>query len=269
MSKPPVRFGFFPGGYRKALTLSYDDGCQGDRQLAALFDTYGLHGTFHLNGGALDAAGRLTRTELPTLFAQHEVSCHARSHPSLPQIPATSLLREMLDDRHILEQAIGYPVRGLSYPYGTYDDTVIAALRSMDFTYARTVQSTHAFALPNDFLAWHPTCHHNDRLLERLEEFHAFPHRSRLPVMYVWGHSYEFDQQKNWGLMEEFCKRASEMEDTWFATNRDIVSYIEALRRLEFTVDQTAVYNPSARSLWIEVANEAVEIAAGTLVTLK
>ena len=41
----------FPGGLRRAFTLSYDDGVTQDRRLAALFRDCGLKCTFNLNSG--------------------------------------------------------------------------------------------------------------------------------------------------------------------------------------------------------------------------
>ena len=39
----------FPGGKSKALTLSYDDGCQSDRKMIEILDRYGIKATFNLN----------------------------------------------------------------------------------------------------------------------------------------------------------------------------------------------------------------------------
>lgn len=44
----------YPGGLRKALTFSYDDGQIFDRRLAELLRSHGMKGTFHLNSGRLD-----------------------------------------------------------------------------------------------------------------------------------------------------------------------------------------------------------------------
>ena len=43
----------FPGGRKRALTLSYDDGMIYDRQLVDMFDRYKLKATFHLSSGKL------------------------------------------------------------------------------------------------------------------------------------------------------------------------------------------------------------------------
>ena len=87
-------------------------------------------------------------------------------------------------------------------------------------------------------------------------------------MMYVWGHSYEFSRDNNWDLMEEFCKMAGGREDTWYATNIEIVDYMNAAKRLKYTINADKVYNPSACSVWISVDNEIVEVPGGAVVSL-
>mgnify|MGYP000794294821 CR=1 FL=1 len=41
----------FPGGKKKALTLSYDDGVEQDIRLIDIMKANGLKGTFNLNSG--------------------------------------------------------------------------------------------------------------------------------------------------------------------------------------------------------------------------
>nr|MBQ4320590.1 polysaccharide deacetylase [Clostridia bacterium] len=86
---------------------------------------------------------------------------------------------------------------------------------------------------------------------------------SPLPCFYVWGHAYEFPKDDNWGMIEEFCREVSTIEDAWFATNIEIYDYVTALDRLEFSVDGKAVHNPSAVSVWVSDDSEAVEIVGG------
>ena len=66
----------YPGGKHKALTMSYDDGKVQDRRLVALFNQYGIKGTFHLNSGLLNDPNRVQPEEFPALYAGHEVACH-------------------------------------------------------------------------------------------------------------------------------------------------------------------------------------------------
>ena len=47
----------FPGGLRKAVTLSYDDGVEQDRELIGILDQAGLKCTFNLNSGCFPPEG--------------------------------------------------------------------------------------------------------------------------------------------------------------------------------------------------------------------
>ena len=48
----------FPGGKRKALTLSYDDGVEQDIRLMKIMDQHGLKGTFNISSGAYGPEGK-------------------------------------------------------------------------------------------------------------------------------------------------------------------------------------------------------------------
>ena len=86
--------------------------------------------------------------------------------------------------------------------------------------------------------------------------------------MYVWGHSYEFSNDGNWGMIEEFCKRMSGNEEIWYATNIEIYDYIKAVRALKFTANQEIVQNPSAIDVWISVDQQPVKIENGKVLRL-
>ena len=60
--------------------------------------------------------------------------------------------------------------------------------------------------------------------------------------------------------MEDFFRLVSGKEEIWFASNMDIYRYVQAQRNLEFSMDCSSVYNPSAISVWIGVEDKAVEI---------
>ena len=169
----------------------------------------------------------------------------------------------------MLESAAGYPVRGMSYPYGEYNAGVISLFRSLGMEYSRTTRATGGFGLPEDFMQWHPTCHHRAELMSKLETFKNPPRRiPNLMLFYVWGHSFEFNNDNNWDLIEEFCKTVSGQPDVWYATNIDIYYYVTAMRALVFSCDNSLVYNPSAIDVWIGVDGQAVKVSAGSSVKL-
>lgn len=258
----------FPGGRYKSLTMSYDDGTRHDERLVQIFNQNGIKGTFNINSGHLDRPDRIHREELKTLYEGHEVASHTYSHPTLERCPTIEIVEEITRDRKELEKIMGYPVRGFAYPNGSYNNEIVNMLPTLGIEYARIVGDSDNFNLPKDYLTWKSTCHHNHKLMEHAKTFVEANKSQYLYLMYVWGHSYEFAMQNNWELMEEFASFVGGREDIWYATNIEIVDYMNLLNNLKFTADGERVYNPSATSAWLSVDSKIVEVKGGTMVDL-
>lgn len=261
----------FPQGKAKALTMSYDDGKLQDERLVGIFNKYGIKGTFNLNYGIMQHdAMRIPMERIKELYAGHEIATHTLTHPTIERCPLTETAYEILEDRKGLEQLTGGLVRGHAYPNGSYNQEIKQLFRQLGIAYGRVVQTAADFALPADPMEWHPTCHHNaPNLMDLAEYFVNFKKSQYLKLMYVWGHSYEFDQADNWDVIENFCSYVSGREDIWYATNIEIIDYMEAAKNLRFTADCTMVYNPGACSIWLQVDSAAcLEIKGGSLVKL-
>lgn len=239
----------FPGGARKALVMSYDDGTEHDRRLVELFNAHGIRGTFNLNSGLLDRPGYLKSAEVAALFQGHEVAAHTVSHPCLSHLATEGVVAEILEDRRCLEGLVGYPVRGLAYPGGDYSDRVIGLLPSLGIEYARTTQCVESFLPPGDFLRWPMQCRHT-QAPERVRKFLDLPPRWGLQLCLVMGHSYEFDRAGNWDLMEAVCRMAGKRSDVWYATHRQVVDYLRARERIRLSADGTLIENPSHQAVW-------------------
>ena len=264
-----VRFNCYKDGKHKAMTMSYDDGQIHDLRLLDIFNKNGIKGTFHLNSGKFDdEKGKfLTSNDVATKFEGHEISVHTLTHPFLERVSDEEIVYEVTEDRKKLEALCGYPVRGMSYPYGTYTPAVIEKLRLLGMQYSRTTKSTGKFGVPADFMEWHPTCHQADaKLFDYLEAFknHKYP----MPLFYIWGHSFEFPRDDSWERMEQFCAAAANDPHVWYATNIEIYDYVMALRALRFAADRTMVYNPSATEVWVEVDGTPVACPAGKVTKL-
>lgn len=259
----------YPGGKFKALTMSYDDGLIFDRDLIAIFNRYGIKGTFHLNSGFLDDSRHVSKAEIPSLYAGHEVACHTVTHPTIARCPLPEVAEEVLEDRRALEEITRYPVRGLSYPNGSLSPEIESLLPLCGIRYSRIVGNSDGFALPENPYRWKATCHHNHNLIELGRQFLDLSKSQYLYLMYVWGHSYEFDNAQNWDHIEEFCRMMGGKEDIWYCTNIAFMDAMDDLKRLEFSADNTFVYNPSARDCWIRVNDApAVCIPSGQTVLL-
>ncbi len=263
----------FPEGKYKALTMSYDDGKPEDERLVSIFNQYGIKGTFNLNAGLYDEvpSERLPRECIAELYKGHEVATHSYTHPTLSRCPITQVANEILKDREELEKLTGGLVRGHAYPNGSYNEEIKLLLEKLGIAYGRVAATKADFNLPQDRMEWYPTCHHkNPKLMELAEFFVNFKSKWYMKLMYVWGHSYEFTDDNNWEVIEEFCALVGKRDDIWYATNIEIVDYMEVLDRLKFTANGEGVFNPSAQSAWLEIDDaRIVEVPGGKYINLK
>lgn len=267
----------FPGGKSKAFTLSYDDGVVQDRRLAELLRGYGLKCTFNLGSGVLGhtdiarAPGRkeidvskVSPQEVPEVYRSHEIAGHGLYHSALDTVGTPLAAYEITEDKRALEGIAGKPLKMFAYPFGFFNENVKQLLRLAGYQGARTVKSTYDFKLPEDFLEWNPTCHHKDeKLMELARQFvEGFSFGPML--FYVWGHAYEFDGDDNWDVIEKLAEYMAGHADTvWFATNGEIIDYVNAYRRLEYSVDGSMIFNPSAVDVTIRTAWETAVLKAG------
>ena len=258
----------YPDGARKALTFSYDDGRIHDRKLVDILNQYYMKGTFHLNSGRFDTPDFISANEIQDLYEGHEISCHGVDHLWLNQYPRERLVNEIWENRRDPERLAGYPVFGMSYAYGAYTDENVDLLKNLGIQYSRTVRSTHQFNIPSDYLRWNPTCHHNEMISDKADLFLALLPSRSLSLFYVWGHSYEFNDQKNWDILEKFCEKTALKKDIWYATNISFMQYMKAAQGLISSVEGDMLYNPSGLTVWIENDEEFILIPAGDTIFL-
>ena len=87
-------------------------------------------------------------------------------------------------------------------------------------------------------------------------------------IFYDWGHAYEFDGDQNWEVIEKLVAFLAEHKDKiWFATNGEIIEYVTAYRRLEYSVDGTWIYNPSAIDVTIRTSMHTTQLLKAGQVT--
>lgn len=269
----------FPQGKSKALILSFDDGQVADKQLVKLMNEYGLVGTFHLNSNKLGTKNYLTKEEIKSLYKGHEVSGHTANHPGLTTLSKIDVIYEVLEDRKELERLMGYPVRGMSYPFGNTNDFVIEAITGLGIEYARTVGDTYIFSIPAEFLKWQPTIHlfgktnyiPNDTANDKreLEQFYQlttdFLKTNSLALFYTWGHSWEYEGPGNkWAEVEKFFKMISQNPEIHYTTQLDLVDYLNAFKTLKYSVDKTMVTNLSSIDVFIKISGKVFTVQAGS-----
>lgn len=271
----------FPGGRSRAVTFSYDDAPRDDLRLAAIFDAYGVKGTFNLNSANIGKPGRLTKEEIQTCLLDkgHEIAVHGANHRAPGKLRPIEGISEVLRCREELEQSFGIIVRGMAYPNsgithcspGVSYEQIKRYLTELDITYARTLAGDNdRFFLPEDWHAWMPSAHHdNPEIFDYIDRFLALTPDKRtgdggMPrLFYIWGHSFEFARKNNWDRIESICKALSGNDDIWYATNGEIHDYVEAFQSLIWSADGTIVRNPTLTDIYMTADDRPIRVRSG------
>jgi len=265
----------FPSGKRIAVTISFDDGCVQDRRVVKAFNEWGLKGTFNLNSGLLlrtgkpatGSSGRIDACEVADLYKGHEVAVHTVSHLNLTKLDAGQIAREVVEDRKALEDLVGYPVRGMAYPGGAYDEKVINILRQTGIVYSRTTEDSPLCFPAREPLAWKPTLGTYKKPCLVSENFEKlYSDKNYSGVFHIWSHAYEFD--RDWADLERIFKPLSGKPDVWYCTNIELFDYEAARNRVVIAANLKSAYNPSAVKVSIKAGNKIIDVPAGKTVRL-
>jgi peptidoglycan/xylan/chitin deacetylase (PgdA/CDA1 family) len=255
-------------GKAGALTTSWDDATIYDKPLIDILNANKIKGTFNLNSSQFGDKSRkgqerIEADEVKALYEGHEVACHGVTHPFLEQLADDQIHAELLEDRRNLERLVGYPVRGLALPYGTWDNRVLRIAKECGIVYSRPTTQHNGFSLPRDFMDWQTTGHHKSNIAALWDKFIEYSMAAKL--FYLWGHSYEFNRDNNWDIIKDFAGKAGKDKNTWFATNMEVYDYVTAWRNLQFSVDIDCVRNISHVTLWYGYDGKTRSIKPGEI----
>jgi peptidoglycan/xylan/chitin deacetylase (PgdA/CDA1 family) len=286
------RFLRFPGGKPKAVTFSYDDAPRYDLQMLEIMDKYGIKCTVNVNNYVVDdekRGSKLTPDEIRkhVIGKGHEVALHCATHKAPGRLSTIDGIHEVLDNRLVLEKEFGGIIRGMAYPdsgitkidcsNGVTKSQIKNYLKDLGVAYSRSLAGDNdRFVLPEDWHEWIPSAHHtNPKVFDYIDSFLTLEVEkmyitSQYPrLLYIWGHSYEFNNDNNWDLLEEICKRLSNKEDIWYATNIEIYDYVNAYNSLISSADGYTLYNPTLITVWFSTRNRMYKIEPGETVTVE
>jgi peptidoglycan/xylan/chitin deacetylase (PgdA/CDA1 family) len=114
-----------------------------------------LTATFFICPGFLDSARYLTWKQVEDM-ARHgmDIEAHTVSHPDLRVVPAAQARGEIVQSRLILQERLHRPVRVFAYPYGAYNNAILADVARAGYWAAFTTHvgwiesNTHMLTLP-------------------------------------------------------------------------------------------------------------------------
>ena len=229
----------FPGGVKKALTFSFDDGVVQDRRVIALMDRYHLKGTFNLCSGRFGLTDSITylgktadtstikESEVRAVYAGHEIAGHTVHHPLLTDCTNEEVIAEIEHDRQKLSELAGYEVCGFAFPNPwekIKDFTELSALAAKTgVRYARTTAVTDSFEPARDVYSIGMTARLSafERAFPLAEAFLALE-TDTPKVFYLMAHAYEFDLFDSWDKLEKLFELLAGHDDIFYGTNREV-----------------------------------------------
>ncbi|MBN2527052.1 MAG: polysaccharide deacetylase family protein [Deltaproteobacteria bacterium] len=210
----------------------WDDGVATDARLTDILRKHGAKATFNLNAGlhrntrqfgwvyqGMDVY-RLGWDEMNAVYDGFDIANHSLHHPYLEQIPIVDARREIAEGKDRLEQFFKKRVLGFAYPFGTYNNDVMAMVRDTGHVYARTTQAANQVFPPKDPMAFHPSCRFWTTDFEK--RYHA---AKKNGVFYFWGHSYEMTTDAMWRTFETLIKKISNDPQSEWANVKDLFAH--------------------------------------------
>ncbi len=132
---------FTPQGFNSGIvSITFDDGWA-DQYINAypLLKQYNFPATFYLVASFINTPDYMTATQAKSLRTNgSELGSHSYSHLNLTTLNSTQLTRETSTAKNRLIQLVGAPIENFASPYGAYNDTVVAKLKTL-YSSHRTV----------------------------------------------------------------------------------------------------------------------------------
>ena len=119
----------------RALAITFDDGYRSVYEEAfPVLQEFDMTATVFLTVDAgeesaerllpLNGRDRLSWREIREMHGYGiAFGAHTLTHPDLSRLPASEAEKEIVESKHIIEQALGAPVFSFAYPFGRYDET--------------------------------------------------------------------------------------------------------------------------------------------------
>ncbi len=156
-------------------------------------------------------------------------------------------------------------IRTYIWPCGGQNNPeVFERLKAYGFQSIRTtgcVMDSTGFAFPADRMNWSYNAN-NMCLREAAALYDTFPDDGELKFFCFGVHSHDFENAKNWYVLEEFCEKyGNRPEDFWYASVGDIFDYEDAVKAAVVTEEK--IENPSGVDLYVIVNGEKRIVPAG------
>jgi len=236
------------------MTTSWDDGHPLDLRVAELLAKSGLTGTFYVPRSSQKPV--MNHSQIRELSSSFEIGSHTLEHVTIDRLPDREARIQLSGSREWIEELTGKSCRVFCFPGGKFRSRQLQLVRQAGYQAARTVELLST-AIPRriDGLCVIPTTiqvfPHGPYTYAKnaLKRFSA-PVRpwfgalllsrdwltlakelflqtmARGGVFHLWGHSWEIEEQGQWGNLESFLMTVCQwQEELKGATNSELCAY--------------------------------------------
>ncbi len=152
---------------------------------------------------------------------------------------------------------------GYAYPHGSVSATIKQALIDKGYLYARdtgSIKGRTNFNLPEDRFEWTYNAD-NSCLLDVMKSYDAYADDGKLKFFSFGVHASDYSS--SWDMLKEFANTyGNRPDDFWYATNREIFEYEDAVNALEYTNGK--LVNDTNIMLYVSVNGQKVIIPANS-----
>lgn len=155
------------------------------------------------------------------------------------------------------------------WPFGKQDSRFVLDYLKDNFYAVRqsgAVDDKTGFAIPQDKIDWKVSATYN--LVHTVgDKFDAYEDDGELKLFTFGYHSADFERTGTWGNLEYMAKKlGGRPNDFWYATNREVFEYSDAVKALEVT--DTEIYNPSKITLYVKIDGNPTVVPAGSKISI-
>lgn len=112
----------------RPIMITFDDSRAGHFSIAApLLQQYGFKGVFFIMTVTIGKPGYMNASQIAALSDMgHVIGAHTWDHPHAKNLRPPDIKKQLINPRYVLEKITGKPVEYIAYPFGEWNDTLIA-----------------------------------------------------------------------------------------------------------------------------------------------
>ncbi|MBQ8381201.1 MAG: hypothetical protein IJY18_04830 [Clostridia bacterium] len=160
-------------------------------------------------------------------------------------------------------------VHGYCWPYCIQkNENVVREVRAMhEWVRGSGYSKDESYGMPKERADWHYTANYKN-LTEEAKKYEAFEDDGELKFFCFGVHSFDFDRNGCWNILEDFVKKyGNRPENYYYADIHTIFTYEDAVNGI--IEDEEGIYNPSDVTVYIKADGKRVTVPAKSKILFK